>query len=328
MPGYSEDMTASISMTGLTILKDGKYNNRIGESAEYINHLPFGIVRKKSIPLTPGEIAKLENKRPVKKLLQDPTPPKPRKQRSFTINKKQITHRIKNFTHQMPGEKKLYFWTVTFPEGTTDDTGFLLLNRWLTRLRKEKMLRSYLWISERQDGKRLQDSNKPATNTIHFHLAFHQRICVKKANRFMRAAIFTSIKDGTIKFSRKAAKNYNGVDISKDRKTKRVINFAKGNKQKSLANYLTKYVTKNSSEFTHLAWHCSRDYSNLIINIRVTKSELVKFNLLQCFSEGCLFEDQFFQFFPWLNLPDKSFLDHIGQINRHIVNEVNSFSNN
>ena len=323
-PIYGEDMTASISMTGLTILKDGKYSNRIGGSAEYVSHNPFGIVTSKSIPITPGEIKAPKKKHTKEQQTTQPGTTLPRKTKCYKINKKQITHRIKNFTNQMSGEKKLYFWTVTFPSQTNDNTCFILLNRWLTRLRKERMLRSYLWVAERQDGKRLKDDKQQATNTIHFHLAFHQRICVKKANKFMRACIFTSVKDGSIQYTRKAAKTYNGVDIAKDRKTRRVINFSKQSKAKSLANYLTKYISKNEGTFQHLAWHCSRDYSNLIINLRMTLSEITGWNIRQCFTAIALFEDQYFEFFPWAGPPIESFINHMAIINNHIVSTINN----
>ena len=140
--------------------------------------------------------------------------------------------------NQMRGEKMLYFWTITFPENTTDDTAYILLNKWLTRLRTEKMLKEYLWVGERQEN-----------NTIHFHMVINQKMNVQKANKYMRASIMHRINKGEIIYDRIAAMRYNGVDIAKDRKTKRVTNFAKQNKEKSLSNYLTKYVTKNNRTF-------------------------------------------------------------------------------
>ena len=35
----------------------------------------------------------------------------------------------------MKGEKLLYFWTISFPINTTDDTAYILLNKWLTRIK-------------------------------------------------------------------------------------------------------------------------------------------------------------------------------------------------
>ena len=48
----------------------------------------------------------------------------------------------------------------------------------------------------------------------------------------------TSIDKKEIEWTRNQAANYNGVDIAKDRKTRRVTNFAKQNKEKALSNNL------------------------------------------------------------------------------------------
>src|SRR3989304_8750072 len=116
----------------------------------------------------------------------------------------------------MSGEKMLYFWTVTLPPGTSDNIAFVLLNKWLTRLRQEKMIKEYLWISERQQN-----------GTIHYHMVINRKMNVQKANKFMRASIMHCINDGSIIYDRNKATRYNGIDISKDRKTRKVINFAK-----------------------------------------------------------------------------------------------------
>jgi hypothetical protein len=312
-PINGEDITAQVSMTGLTILKEMSLRKRTTGSKQYVEHGTKGFITKKESDALDALGKKVKRPKKVNVITAEPIIKKVRRNKEYKINKKQITHRIKNFVNQLSGEKKLYFWTITFPEGTSDNTGFKLLNIWLTRVRKELNLRSYLWISERQQN-----------GTIHFHLTFHQRICVKKANRFMRAAIFNEVKEGNIKFSRKDAKNYNGVDIAKDRKTKRVTNFAKQSKAKSLSNYLTKYVTKNNSTFAHLAWHCSRDYSNLVIALNVTLPELERFKIKDLFTTTAIFENEFFSFYPWLDGPDISFLSQIGTINQYIVNHVNT----
>ena len=316
---YGEDKTISMSLTGVTILKQGKYSMRHGGSKEINENFRAGMILKKNdgydytkpIKKVKKVITAPENTTP--KILTEPKP------KCYKINRKQITHRIKNYVNQMPGKKKLYFWTVTFPSGTNDNECFVLLNRWLTRLRKEFTLKSYLWVCERQDGKRLNDTTKLATNTLHFHIALHQWIDIKKANKYMRAAIITSIKNKTIKWSHESAKNYNGVDIAKDRVTKKVINFASQNRSKSLANYLTKYVSKSTQTFTHLAWHCSRDYSNLIIQINIADSEFIKNNLSTYIVNDPLFDTEFISFFKWIGSPPIQLVKYLSMINRSIV---------
>jgi hypothetical protein len=226
----------------------------------------------------------------------------------YEVNKKEVSHRIRNYVNQMKGEKKLYFWTITFPLDTSDNHAFLCYNKWLTRLRKEKMLRSYIWVSERQKN-----------GTIHFHIAVNQRICVKRANKYMRACIMTLINDGLITVTREEAKNYNGVDIAKNRKTRRVTNFAQKKNEKSLVNYLTKYVTKNTEVFNHLAWHCSRDYSNLIICVRLTDSEYSRSGITNLLSKKPTFETEWFAFYKWENKVPPEVPNYLSMVNNIVL---------
>lgn len=311
LPNALDAITMSVSLTGLTILKTSTYKCRHSGMSDF-RDLPGQGVVKKSI-FDDAIKQSLTVKSPRKKVINEPITPKPPKQRTkaYKVHRKQVTHRIRNFVNQMPGEKKLFFWTVTFPEGTSDDTAHILLNRWLTRLRKENMLKSYLWVSERQKN-----------NTIHFHIALHQRICVKKANRYMRACIFTAIEKKEMNYSRMEAIKYNGVDIAKDRKTRRVTNFAKGKHAKNLTNYLTKYVTKNDQTFTHLAWHSSRDYSNLCIALHITDREYSRSNIKNLISTEAPFENEWIVFYKWIKSPPGDLLEYLKMINQHLLNQV------
>lgn len=311
LPNITSPMHHSLSLTGLTVLKKASFKARHNIAAPFAQDGKNQIVR---IPKKPA---------PKKKITDEPTEPKPKKERFYSLDKKQIRHRIHNFANQMKGEKLLFFWTVTFPAGTSDDTAYILLNTWLTRLRKEFNLKHYLWVAERQTGERLKDHTKKATNTIHFHLTFNQRICVKKANKFMRASIMHSINKGLIQFDRQTATRYNGIDIAKDRKTKRVINFAKKNKQRSLSRYLTEYVTKNESTFKKLAWHCSRSYSNLVTCVRVSSSEWIHTNTSLFFEDKPLFENELIIFYKWKGEPPAEFHSYLASVNNEILSQLN-----
>lgn len=334
-PIFNKDRTVQVSLSGITKIKEYKLNNSLPGLKDFSYNDVAGLHPKTKLnsdakkKTKPKYIPAFTEERPFIDFYGNPiiipaTPKPAKKAKAFTINKTQVTHRIRNFCNQMSGEKKLFFWTVTFPAHTPDDTCFTLFNIWLTRLRKELNLRSYLWVTERQTGERHTTSTQVATNTLHFHITFHQRICVKKANKFMRAAIFNAVEKGLINFNRKSAKNYNGVDIAKDRKTKRVINFASQKKQKSLANYLTKYVTKNKGTFHRLAWHCSRDYSNLVIKINLSYVALSFYELNNYASDTALFDNQFFEFLPWLTGPPPLILESLAKINRCIVSVINN----
>lgn len=307
VPTTTEDMICSLSMTGVTILTKSRFKVRHAGSKEIVQRPDTGLLHR-TREITQSK-KPLSRKRQPRKLSPSQKVSDCDKVRSpkYRIDKKEVNHRIRGYLNQMKGEKLLYFWTITFPQSTNDDTAYILLNKWLTRLRQEKMLREYLWVSERQEN-----------GTIHFHMVINQKMNVQKANKYMRASIMHSINKGEITYSRVAAMRYNGVDIAKDRKTKRVTNFAKQNKQKSLSNYLTKYVTKNDSIFTHLAWHSSREYSNLITAVRFTWSEYNQGNCEAILDNEKVITSEYYTFRRWKGSPPKDLLTYLGLINNHI----------
>lgn len=312
VPATHHDMTFSISCTGITRLKESRYKARHNLPTKLVQTPNEGIITKKHYKTIMPDIREPKNKRNVRKKLVVDTPNKPKKVRLYRIDKREVTHRIKQFVNQMKGEKMLYFWTITFPDKTSDDTAFILLNKWLTRLRQESMIKEYLWITERQQN-----------GTIHFHMVINHKMNVYTANKYMRASIMHCINEGEINYSREAAKKYNGVDIAKDRKTKRVVNFAIKKKQKALSNYLTKYVTKNNSEFTHLAWHSSRGYSNLITQIRLTYLEISQLHLIDETDTTNKLDSQYFEFYRWKKEPPKLIMSYFTKVNQYIQSLLN-----
>ena len=232
------------------------------------------------------------------------------KPKVYLINAKQVKSRIVAFVENQSHGKELYFWTVTFPENTNDASCMLLLNKWLTRLRQERMLKSYLWVTERQQN-----------GTLHYHIAIPHKMDVKKANRFMRAGIMTCINQGLISWTRTDAAKYNGVHISKHRTTNRVINFAKGKNRKALINYITKYATKNTERFNQLAWHNSRDFSNVITRINFTHEEIIKLQLAAHLNtEKPIIKDHY-NFYRWKGSPPDEIMQHF----RIIQSIINSY---
>lgn len=312
VPFTHNDMRISVSMSGITVLNEGRYKQRHDLSKELIQCPTTGIqlLKKYKASHSHEYPKKRHRKKNPSIVVQQIT--KVKQKRSYRIDKKQVTHRIKNYLNQMKGEKMLYFWTTTFPQGTTDDTAFILHNKWLTRLRQERMIKEYLWITERQEN-----------GTIHFHMVINHKMCVQKANRYMRASIMWSIKSGEINWTSEAAAKYNGIDIGKDRDTKRVVNYAKKNKAKALANYLVKYITKNNGEFTHLAWHSSRGYSNIVTQVRLTYKEFIQSKFEQLTDTSKPIISQYFTFTRWKGSPPKSLLQYLSFINQTIQSLLN-----
>jgi hypothetical protein len=239
----------------------------------------------------------------------------PRKKGENRVNKRIVRQRIAAMINTKKGEKELYFWTVTFPQGINDDTAYRIYNIWLTSLRKYRMLKNYLWVAERQGN-----------GTIHYHIAIPHKMNVQRANAMMAGTLKREAKNGTIPFSPFQAKRYNGVHIAKGKYTKQVTNFAIKKGSRALSTYLTKYVTKNDGTFTHLAWHNSRGYSNLFTAITLTFPE---FNRLFPVPEAVLhtefraYETDYFFFAPWQHGPPQWFTEHLYQLNSFIQSQLN-----
>ncbi len=241
--------------------------------------------------------------------------------RTYRVNKREVRQRILAMLNTQRGKKEMYFWTVTFPEGTPDDLAYRMFNIWLTSLRQRGMLKDYIWIAERQDGKR--NEYRKATNTVHFHIAIPHKMSVQDANNIMRTTLKTFSKRGDLPFSTYACNRYNGVDIGKNRKTKRVINFAIKKGSRALAQYLTKYVTKNDTEFSHLAWHNSRGFSSLFTGVTFTIKEFINNGWPALLNRAKIFKAEFFTFVPWSGDPPAALMGHLFQLNSHIQSLLN-----
>lgn len=262
-----------------------------------------------------------------------------KKKKSYSINKREVRHRVYGYINTQKGKKALFFWTVTFPEGTPDDTCYRAFNTWLTMLRKYRMLKDYLWVAERQDGKRAATGKQP-TNTLHFHIAIPHYMDVHKANNMMRGTLKNLAKAGDLPGAICSSKGqytflpciarYNGVDICKHKKTGRVVNFAIKKGSRALATYLTKYVTKNNAGlpdedgnittpgFEHLAWHNSRGFSILFTGVTFTISEFKEKGFGPFLNRIRVFSMNFAKFVPWLFGPPPLLLDHLYKLNSYI----------
>lgn len=203
--------------------------------------------------------------------------------RQYKIKKSLVRNRILAYTNSKKGRAKLYFFTVTFPKGMPDGLGYRCLNTWLTALRRENMIREYLWVAERQ----------PETGTIHFHIAVPHYMDVVKTNGIMRRILRNYAKEKVIPFppsqfgrNEKGKEKYNGVDIQgtwasgkKYVGPKTPTNFADKKKAKQLTFYLTKYITKNNETFEHLAWHNSRGFSAVFFSVALSREQVTKSGL-------------------------------------------------
>lgn len=257
-------------------------------------------------------------------------PAKKERKNCYSVNKKEVRQRLLGYINTQRGKRELYFWTVSFPAKTPDDVCYQAFNIWLTSLRKYKLLKEYLWVAERQDGKRAP--GKEPTNTIHFHIAIPHKMPVQRANAMMRGTLKNLAKKGLIPYQQHSPQitKYNGVDIAKHRTTKRVTNFAIQKGARALSTYLSKYVTKNMAGivgddgvievpgFTHLAWHNSRGFSALFTGITFTIDEFNTHKFGFFLNRVRVFKMNFAMFIPWLEGPPPAFLNHLYKLNSYI----------
>lgn len=321
VPSFFNELTIKADLNGVTILKDGRFRKRYTGSKQFavdINGQMHKASDLKKLLQTETSMHPGMFKTKKKGAATKPTPANLTEneviEKKYTINKPEIRQRIYAMIAGQPSNRKeLYFWTITFPLKTADQTIYKLFNTWLTKLRQKKMLQNYLWVAERQQN-----------GTLHFHMCVPHRMNAKIANREMMICLCTASKAKQIDYSIHACKRYNGVDIAKNRKEKKVTNFALGKRgRRALTNYITKYITKNQGTFTHLAWHNSRGFSCLFTGVTFTVDEFVNvFKLSGMVRKYSAISNDFFQYHPWINGPPGTIEGELCKIN-HFVQNMN-----
>jgi hypothetical protein len=159
------------------------------------------------------------------------------------------------FYRSCPGRKTLC--TLTFINDVSDAAAVRILNKFFTVLRKEFTDLQYIWIAERQ---------LLTTNRIHFHIIINAFLPIKRFNALW---IVQQYNAGIChpKYSLDEILWYNNQgrmqEILNPVDVKRVKNIS------MLSSYLTKYITKgnNKGGFGCLAWHCSRQVSQLFLRV-------------------------------------------------------------
>ncbi len=178
--------------------------------------------------------------------------------KTYKLNKSKLKKKCHAFSRLKKSSKFLAFYSISFPNGLTDEFGYQIFNTWLTRCRKNCNLNSYIWVAERQKN-----------GTIHFHLLTNDFMPIKTVNGFMSKALKTYKNRGIEALKEVDTEKYNGIDVKKV-----------GNNKKGLISYLAKYISKNDIAFYRLPWHCSRDVSRLF-----TSSNYNEENVDECFNQ-------------------------------------------
>ena len=336
-PGTHHDLLTKISHKGVTALKnDRRFKTRVSGSRTHCV-LPDGtLVDNKTRDRLRGPVELERSKKGVKKELKRPSPMvtpgvigqeislsgKKISRREYFVNEKLISARVYSYVSAMKNPV-LHILTVSFPtpggkQIVSDDQGFQYLNNWLTVCRQTLHLRDYLFVSEYQEN-----------GTIHFHVLVPQYFNVINANRAMRVILCNQVRKGKLDWNLQAAKKYNGVDIGKDRNTKKVVNFGEPKKRARLVSYITKYISKGKKArddepekkgFPHLAWHNSRGFSSMFTGVSLTAIEGKFLGIRKMVNLARKFVKEFFAWIPWAtNNPPKFFTEMLRSVNQKIL---------
>ena len=139
--------------------------------------------------------------------------------------------------------KNLTFLTLTFVNLVEDQLAIKVLRAFLDNAKKRLPDFEYLWVAERQT------QNETFKDNIHFHIITNKFWMLDKWWPYwLDLQAKFGIKPRDENFRPGSAFNVRKVETSNI---------------KQLSNYLTKYVTKNSSMFACQVWNCSKKISRL-----------------------------------------------------------------
>lgn len=297
-------MYYQLSRLGMCVIKQKGFRSQFAGSSKFLANNNHVFDKKFVIKDNVQE----EEKRPVKKVKPDE-----KEKKLYGLRKTKIRNKILNFFNLNASKKFCAFYSISFPVEISDEIGYKCLNTWLTRCRKDLGLKSYLWVAERQKN-----------GTLHFHLITHNYMPIKKANEFMKTALYTQFTKGNINCKEKSILNYNGVDVdnlyNSKRNKNKGVRLNKFESQRKLSYYLTKYISKNETKSERLPWHCSRDISALFISINyadVTNLEIAE--LIADNPEAVTtYEEEFFTMHYFKFVPDDFHFDDLTEVNNLI----------
>ncbi|WP_029034235.1 rolling circle replication-associated protein [Salinimicrobium terrae] len=185
---------------------------------------------------------------------------KPEKKKVVSTEKKEIKLRTlsrrskqkirKKITCFARCYKRLSFVTLTFLNKVSDEEAVNILRKFLDNAKKRSKDFEYVWIAERQT------KNDAFKGNVHFHMITNKYWRVEKWWNYW---IELQIKNG-IKPRKKDFKPSSAFDVKQ----------LNSSNIRSIASYVTKYVTKNDAKFKCQVWNCSKRVSELYTDFYTT----------------------------------------------------------
>jgi len=297
-PEIANRNVAYVSRTGVTFVSSKDTGQRWSLSRhEQRDRAKARALSRSDAPGSPDGRSEANAKRKGKAL--------PRTFRFVRVN--EIRQRIKAWIDVIGGIDRVKFFTLTFPQGTPDELTKKARNIWLTQVRANDALVSYLWVAERQGN-----------GTLHYHLLTNHVIPIKAANGWMRETL-RNMGDAVPWSYAGQVDKYNGVDIL--RKIDRPRNIY------GVEDYVCKYLTKtdfgpNGSNISQ-PWHCSRDFGALVTKARVSimkAAELIAANAIESgvsLSDLVFIEKDYFTYCPFPSRDSAQVRAALFEKNRH-----------
>ena|GEM_PF-5121172 len=174
---------------------------------------------------------------------------------------------------QAYGASTCTFLTLTFINKIYDKQAQKVLNKFLTVLRARFSDLSYLWVAERQNGKRNGYSH--CTGNVHYHVLCNRVLPVSAVNGLW---IRQQVREGIIHPA--IAENIcrPGFKIAQltDAELQQFLNpvdIDRIQDESACAGYLVKYMAKSDDVFESQVWNCSRDVSAMCTRIALSKRQ-------------------------------------------------------
>ncbi|QXP56213.1 hypothetical protein H0I25_00015 [Cellulophaga sp. HaHa_2_95] len=146
--------------------------------------------------------------------------------------------------------KRLSFVTLTFLNKVDDEQAIIILRKFLDNVKKRSTDFQYVWVAERQE------KNTEFIGNIHFHIITNKYWKIEKWwNYWLDLQRKNGIKPRDENFKPSSAFDVRQLNSSNIR---------------SIASYVTKYVTKNNEKFKCQVWNCSRGVSELYTDFYTT----------------------------------------------------------
>ena len=218
----------------------------------------FGVVPKEEFSGSALQRKKQDPDQKPKKIKKEGDQKKEIKLRSLSKRSKQkIRKKITCFARCY---KRLSFVTLTFLNEVTDEQAVNILRKFLDNAKKRNEDFQYVWVAERQT------KNDAFKGNVHFHMITNK---YWKIEKWWNYWIDLQLKNG-IKPRQKDYKPSSAFDVKQ----------LNSSNIRSIASYVTKYVTKNNAKFKCQVWNCSKRISELYTDFYTTTEFVDNFKRL------------------------------------------------